>query len=275
MSKPWLLSDNSRRRPVALVMALSEVVLLCCGCAKIAGFQDFAVDPSGTGGHSQGGFDSNGGTEQTSVFAGGAPAGGTNATSAGGSVARGGANTGGSSVACGELNQHCCTGNVCSAANTTCNPTSSTCESCGATDGPCCPSATPCTGGGCCGVNRTCVAAGKLCGTGSGSCSAGHCSNCGQFSQPCCGGGCEFALECSANAPTTCQHCGGEGESCCNNGGWPLCSSGMVCVGTSVTSGVCARSCGTQNQACCTVTGASGGFCELASGLNCSNNVCK
>jgi hypothetical protein len=275
MSKPWLRSDNSRRRPASLAMALFEVALLCCSCAKIAGFQDFAVDPAGTGANSQGGFDIPvGGDGQTTVNAGGTASGGTNSTMAGGSVARGGGTTGTSSAPCGQLNQRCCTGNVCNAASTSCNPTSSNCEACGAIDGPCCPSTAPCTGGGCCGVTRTCVATGKACGGGV-TCNAGHCSNCGQASQTCCGDVCEFGSECTGTPTPACQNCGDERQSCCNNGGFPLCKSGLVCSGTSVITGVCSATCGASNQPCCTITGTSGSFCELASGRACTNNVCK
>ncbi len=270
MSKP---SSLSRHLPVASVVALIQAALFSYGCAKVAGFQDFTADlPAVAGGSAStqaGGESSSGG-----ALSQGGAAGMVTTTSAGGRAAtggttnrfdQGGAGQGGST--CGNFNQACCSGDLCTATSSVCNTVTGRCESCGAIGGRCCAATTSCTAGGCC-VNSVCIAAGQTCGASNGTCTGGHCANCGQSAEGCCSNTCEYGLECNA---ATCRACGANGQSCCNNGGWPLCNAGAVCVSTTgALAATCSTTCGAKGQSCC-----GGNLCQQASGLSCTGNVCN
>ena len=156
----------------------------------------------------------------------------------------GGAFTGGQPAACGEANQRCCA-----------SPSS-------------------CNNGACC-VNGTCVAPGTSCGAaGASTCQTGHCTGCGQVNQNCCGGSsCEFGLEC---ANGQCRACGTNLLSCCENGNFPACIAGSVCVGSSGSlQNICVTNCGAQSRACCIGGTYTGSGCEVGTNLTCTGGVCR
>jgi hypothetical protein len=134
-------------------------------------------------------------------------------------------------------------------------------------------SGVPCIG--CC-VTGVCIAVGQSCGTASSVCTVIGCQQCGNLSQPCCGGrNCSSASLTCEPGLETCGNCGRPGGRCCNGGtcvAGGCCDSGNTCVPSGKTCGasaVCLDSvctaCGTDGQACCeNVTCGTTGCCNPA-----------
>jgi hypothetical protein len=160
---------------------------------------------------------------------------GQTCTTAGGN--NGGVCTDGACSGCGQLNQTCCAGRICSAAGTSC-PAEGICRSCGNAGEACCPGTSKC--------NDAAL-----------ECTAGTCRPCGGPKESCCPGD-------KCNAPNCClgsgdsAMCGAEAATCQTSAG----QNGGTCQG-----GKCSA-CGGPGQACC-----AGNVCYQA-GETCLSNKC-
>jgi len=176
----------------------------------------------------------------------------------------------------------CCIAGSCIAEGQRCSATevcrASACSACGGAGQPCC-NGNSCNNNGCCLANDTCVANGTAC-LGVVMCNNGSCTggtiNCGNQGQACCpnptAGQPQLCTApstyCTGNttAGFTCQHCGGNGEHCCNGN---QCANGCCAVAANNTytcfadmtacfaAVMCTAStsscggCGAVGQACC------------------------
>lgn len=163
---------------------------------------------------------------------------------------------------CGRINDKCCSApqDPCNSSSLSCSE--GKCQQCGYIDTPCCDGGV-CMSGQC--INGTCKNCGNIgnpcCTTGPacsfGQCLNGTCQQCGYIGKPCCNGNtCKSSnLQCIGG--TTCNLCGGQGQSCCPSGN--PCQVGNVCSG-----GTC-KSCGSNNDDCCPLPNPNNNPCNSTS----------